>query len=129
MRFNASPAGLASKLQRKIKTSSSPSRSVKSGVSVDEGVHIRYHDVLTSVLFLLAVAGIILPMLLSKRISVSPAPRPFSFPASVNTRIPHRYTRPRKERERDDYGIRLPHKRLIYRCVALVRGFATSAQS
>lgn len=43
------------------------------------------------------------------------SPAPFSFPASVNTRIPHRYARPQEER--DDYGIRLPHKRLIYRYV------------
>jgi len=36
--------------------------------------------------------------------------RPFSFPVTVNTRIPHRYTRERKR-----LGIRLPRKRLIYR--------------
>jgi len=61
----------------------------------------------------LAIAAIILPMLLSKRISVFPAP--FSFSASVNMRIPCRYAHPREKT--DDYGIRLPHKRLIYRCV------------
>jgi len=61
----------------------------------------------------LAIAAIILPMLLSKRISVFPAP--FSFSASVNMRIPCRYAHPREKT--DNYRIRLPHKRLIYCCV------------
>lgn len=61
---------------------------------------------------------VISPTLLSK--TISPARRPFSFPAPGEyAHSAYRYIHVRERGEARTYGIRLPHKRLIYRYVGV----------